>query len=201
MSRKTGILGGSFNPPHLGHLTMALDVLERHGLDRVVFIPAATPPHKMNQCLADAENRMAMVRLAIADEPRFEVSDEEIRRGGVSYTVDTLRHFRDANPGDELFLIIGGDTLRELHTWKDTTEILAMARVITVFRPGVDAATLRPSLPEPWPERLMADVMTGHPLGISSTDIRRRVSGGLSIRYLVPQAVERYIREKKLYHS
>lgn len=202
MGNRIGILGGSFNPPHLGHLMMARDALEQGGLDRVFFIPAATPPHKTNHNgMISAEHRLAMTKLAIAYESRFELCDDEIRRGGISYTVDTLHRLKAARPGDELALIIGGDTLRDLPTWREITTILELCRVITIARPGVDRATMMPSLPAPWPERLMAGVIVGRLMDISSTDIRERVSSGRSIRFLVPDGVEGYIAANKLYQA
>ncbi len=202
MGAKTGILGGSFNPPHLGHLMMAADALELRRLDRVLFVPAATPPHKSrHDGMAAAEHRLAMTRLAIADEPRFEICDDEIRRGGISYTVETLRRLRAARPGDEFFLIIGGDTLRELPTWREIDAILGMCGVITIARPGFNKVMMQPALPPPWPEKLLAGVVTGHPMDISSTDIRARISRGQTIRNLVPEAVAGYIAAQKLYQA
>lgn len=200
MGMKTGILGGSFNPPHLGHLMMALDALEQRGLDRVLFVPAAVPPHKTrHDAMAPAADRLAMTRLAVADEPRFQVCDEEIRRGGLSYTVDTLRRLRAAWPDDSLHLIIGGDTLRELPSWREIDAILGLCAIITIARPGFNRVQMQPALPEPWPGRLLDGVVTGHPMDVSSTDIRERISQGRSIRYLVPGAVASYIAAQKLY--
>ncbi len=202
MSERIGIFGGSFNPVHTGHLILAQDALEHMGLDRMVFVPAAQPPHKPAVPLAPPGDRLEMLRLAIAGDPRFEVSDEEIRHGGVSYTVDTLRRFRASRPEAELYFIIGGDSLRELHTWREIEVLLTLARIVTVARPGFDpgrfdAAALR--LPDPWPVRLAAHCVMGHPVEISSTDIRARIARGRSIRYLVPGAVERYIQTMRLY--
>jgi nicotinate-nucleotide adenylyltransferase len=202
MSERIGIFGGSFNPVHLGHLVAAQDALEHMGLFRVIFLPVAQPPHKPARPLAPASDRLEMLRLAIADDPRFEVSDEEIARGGVSYTVDTLRRFRARYPAATLYFLVGGDSLMELHTWRDILAVLNLAEIVTVTRPGIPleqltTETLR--LPEPWPARLAANVVAGHRLDISSTDIRNRVARGRSIRYLVPAAVERYIRAHQIY--
>ena len=202
MGEQIGILGGSFNPPHLGHLMMAMDALELARLDRVLFVPAATPPHKSNHNgMISAEHRLAMTKLAIADEPRFEVCDDEIRRGGISYTVETLRRLKSSRPDDELFLIIGGDTLRELPTWREIGAILDLCRVVTIARPGVNKIQMQPALPAPWPEKLMADVIAGHQMDVSSTDIRERIIRGRSIRYLVPDAVAAYIAAWKLFQA
>lgn len=202
MTTRTGILGGSFNPPHLGHLMMALDALELRGLDRVLFIPAAVPPHKTNHNgMVSAEHRLAMTRLAVEGEARFEVCDDEVRRGGISYTVDTVRRLKAARPDEQLFLIIGGDTLRELPTWREIGGILSLCEVITVARPGFDRDQMQPALPPPWPATLLAGVVEGHPMDISSTDVRERILRGRSVRYLVPQAVGAYIAGQKLYQA
>lgn len=202
MAERIGILGGSFNPVHNGHLILAQDALEQFGLNRVVFIPAAQPPHKPSLLLAEAAVRLEMLRRAVAGDARFSVSEEELQRGGVSYTVDTLRRLRDLYAGAGLFFIIGGDSLRELHTWKDIYTVLELAEIITVARPGfrtddLNESTLR--LRDPWPRRLASNVATGHLVEISSTDIRNRVARGQSIRYLVPAAVEQYIAATAVY--
>lgn len=202
MSERIGILGGSFNPVHMGHLVMAQDAMERFALDRVLLIPARLPPHKPSPSLVGAGHRLEMLRLAAEGDPRLEVRDDEVRREGVSFTVDTLRELRGRLPEAALHFIIGGDTLRELHTWREITVVLELCTMVTVARPGfsadsVDAASL--NLPAPWPARLLRNVVTGHLIGISATDIRQRVQAGRPIRYLVPDAVERYIREHQLY--
>lgn len=204
MTERIGILGGSFNPVHSGHLVLAQDALEQFGLARVVFVPAAQPPHKPSPGLAPASDRLEMLRLAVSGDARFEVSDIELQRGGVSYTVDTLRQFREQRPGAPLSFIIGGDTLRELHTWREIYTVLDLADLVTVARPGfrsddLNEATLR--LRDPWPRRLAANVATGHLIEISSTDVRARVARGQSIRYLVPAAVEQYILSRALYRA
>lgn len=201
MAERLGIFGGSFNPVHLGHLIVAQDALEIMGLQRVIFLPAAQPPHKL-PLLASATDRLEMLRLAVADDPRFEVSSDEIDRGGVSYTVDTLRRFRERYPDAALYFLIGGDSLLELHTWREIQTILQLAEIVTVGRPGVpldaiNSETLR--LPDPWPERLAANIVRGHRVEISSTDVRGRCARGRSIRYLVPLAVERYIAAHHVY--
>lgn len=200
MGERIGILGGTFNPPHLGHLVMALDALEAAGLDRVLFVPAAVPPHKVHLAdIASAADRLEMTRLAVAAEPRFQVSDHEIRRGGISFTVDTVRALKAEHPGAELHLIIGGDTLRELPSWKSIDDILGLCRIVTVARPGFDRERMRPVLGGQWPDRLLAGVVAGHQVDISSTDLRARVAHGRTIRFLVPDAVAGYIAARKLY--
>ena len=202
MAERVGIFGGSFNPVHTGHLVLAQDALERFGLRKVIWIPAAQPPHKPSQALAPAADRLEMLRLALQGDPRFEVSEDEVNRGGVSYTVDTVQRLQDRRPDVQWTLIIGGDTLRELHTWKDIGRLLTLCQIVTVARPGFAADQMDPALlrlPEPWPRKLLADVITGHRVEIASSELRQRIQRGQSIRYLVPEAVERYIRERRLY--
>lgn len=201
---RIGLFGGSFNPIHTGHLVMAQDAATAHRLDRVVFIPAYLPPHKLTQTLVTPEQRMDMVRLALSDREGWEVSDVEVRRGGVSYTIDTVRRFMEELPGAEIFFIIGGDTLPELHTWREIDTLLGLCRFITMVRPGFDPETLRTmnlKLPAHHLAGLIGRVTVGHVIGISSTDVRMHVAKNEPIRYLVPEAVERYIHEHQLYRK
>jgi nicotinate-nucleotide adenylyltransferase len=202
--RRIGIFGGSFNPVHNGHLILAQDALESFGLETVLFVPAALPPHKASQSLASPDDRLHMLRLAVEGDARFDVSDHEVLRGGVSYSVDTVQDLRERHPDAELFFIIGTDTLRELRSWKDVGRLLNLCEFVTVARPGVAADAVREDqigLPEPWPARLCRNIVSGHLVEISSTDIRNRVARGRSIRYLVPGAVERYIAAQNLYRT
>jgi len=204
MQTKLGILGGTFNPVHLGHLVLAQDALERFGLDGVLFIPCARPPHKPAPALADGAHRLALLRLAVAGDPRFEVSALELERGGPSYTIETVRRLRAERPASRLFFILGADSLLELHQWRAIGELLALCEFVTMRRPGVPAARLgaaRLRLPPPWPARLRANLFTGHAVDISSTEIRRRLAERRSIRYLVPDAVGRYLAEQGLYRA
>lgn len=199
---KTGLFGGSFNPVHVGHLVMAQDAAEVFGLDRVVFVPCAHPPHKPAQAMESGAHRAAMIEAAAEGNPVFAVSRIELDRPGVSYTVDTLRQFRDENPEDEIYFVIGADTLPELRTWHRIGEILELCEFLTVARPGFRPGDLAPEslgLPAPWPERLLSRVAQVHEIGVSSSDIRMRLAEGLSIRYLIPESVERYIGEHHLY--
>ncbi len=204
MQRNIGILGGSFNPIHMGHLILAQDALERFELDQVLFIPCATPPHKSAHVLADASHRLAMLENAIVGDPRFEVSRIELDRPGVSYTVDTVRQMREEDPEIKIWFIIGADTLPELHTWKDIYELLDMCEFITFHRPGIQGTRLTLDglgLDAPWPEHLLKQIMECHSIEISSSEIRARVAEAMSIRYLVPESVEMYIHEHSLYKS
>ncbi len=187
---RLGILGGTFNPIHVGHLLIAQDALEQAGLDRVLFIPCATPPHKVAAKLAPARHRLAMVRRAIRGDRRFAVDDLEIRRGGRSYSVDTLAELRGRHPRAEFHFIIGGDSLPELNHWRDIDRLATLCRFVVVGRPG-----FQPPARNPYRVR----IVRGHACDVSSTDIRARCARRQSIRYLVPDAVFRYIRAHNLY--
>ena len=197
---RTVVLGGSFNPIHYGHLLLADDVAELLGLDRVLFVPAARPPHKPNADLAPAQDRYAMVELAIAGHPKFAVSDLEFRRPGPSYTVDTLEALRIQR--EELFLIIGSETFVDLLTWRSPRRVAQLARLVVVPRVGsafdLQSAAVRKVVHEIGEEPL---VVRASSLPISASDLRRRVREGRSIAYRLPEAVGAYIRAKRLYRS
>jgi nicotinate-nucleotide adenylyltransferase len=204
MSRtRVGLFGGSFNPIHHGHLILARVVRERLSLDRLIFIPASTPPHKQSEILAPPMNRLEMVRLAIRGEERFEASDCELNRPGPSYTVDTVKSFRERlGQETQLHWIIGGDSLAELDGWRDVSGILRLAQIVTVRRPSWEDSALealRGNLSGEEIERLANGIVTAPLIDISSTDIRRRVSNGWSIRYLTPPDVVSYIENRGLY--
>jgi nicotinate-nucleotide adenylyltransferase len=195
VSLRVGIFGGTFDPIHLGHLLLAELTHEALGLDRVVFVPARVPPHK-GDASAAPQHRLRMTDLAVRDNPHFEVSDVEIRRDGPSYTVETLRRLREEHPaGTEHYLLMGADSARDLESWRDHEEILRGSTVVVMGRPGVE----RHQLPEPVSAH--ATVVPTPLLEISSTEIRRRVRDGATIRYLVVEPVERYIRSQGLYAS
>jgi nicotinate-nucleotide adenylyltransferase len=197
---RTAVLGGSFNPIHYGHLLLADDVADLLGLDRVLFVPAARPPHKPNADLAPASDRYAMVELAIAGHPKFAVSDIEFRRAGPSYTVDTLEAF--GIPRADLFLIVGSETFLDLLTWRAPRRVAELAQLIVVPRLGSafdpESAAARKVVHEIGQEPL---VVRAGSLPISASDLRRRVREGRSIAYRLPDAVEAYIRARHLYRS
>ncbi len=199
---KIGLLGGTFNPVHLGHLVAAQDARELFGLDHIWFLPCSRSPLKGGVTLADGSHRLAMLRLALEGNPWASVCDIELKRGGVSYTVETIRELNRLHPEAEFTFIVGTDSLRELHQWREIGTLLGLCRFIAIGRPGwspesILAESLR--LPAPWPERLLAQVRTGHGIGISSTEIRERASRRQSLRYLVPDAVSAYITQQALY--
>jgi nicotinate-nucleotide adenylyltransferase len=198
--KRIGILGGTFNPIHLGHLLMAQDAVEQVKLDGVKFIPSAAPPHKTVNQLASERDRLHMVKLAIRGYTGFEVDDIEIRRGGVSYTVDTLTELRRRNPRADLYFIIGADSLRELHLWREVERLVTLCTFVTVPRPCFEPKPMvDPRLDAPTRRRLRQHVLRGHACDIASRDIRARVASGRSIRYLVPDVVYQYIRRRRLY--
>lgn len=188
---RLGVYGGSFDPPHLGHLVAASDACEALGLDRVLWIPAAEHPLKP-ALAAPAALRLEMVRAAVADDPRFEASDLELARPGPSYTVDTLRALSERHPGAALFLLAGADLLGELPRWRDTGEVLRLATLAVLTRAG-DALP-----PEP-PFRAVGVEVTR--VDVSATLVRRRAAAGRTIRYLVPEGVRRVVERERLYRD
>jgi nicotinate-nucleotide adenylyltransferase len=200
---RVGILGGTFDPIHLGHLIIAETVRDEMALGKVVFVPAATPPHKQERSIADAAHRLEMVRLAIAGNPAFEVSAVEIERGGVSYTIETIEGLR-RSVGDEakLFLIIGADSVPELTTWKDIDHLVHLCTFVVVARPGYrieDLIREEIGLAPDTRQRVLRHYIDAVRVDISSTDLRARLAEGRSVRYRLPEAVEHYIRSKGLY--
>ena len=201
MSRRIGIMGGTFDPIHIGHLITAETVRVAATLDEVVFIPAARPPHKENRGAASPEDRLRMVRCAVEGNPYFSVSDMELMREGPSYTVDTVAALRAAHGGAELLFITGADAMNELYLWHEPQRLLSSCSFIVATRQGValDEKLLAEKF-SPEERSHIHAVPTPH-LEISSTAIRARVQAGRSIRYLVPRAVERYIEERGLYRA
>ncbi len=197
---RTAVLGGSFNPIHYGHLLLADDVAERLELDRVLFVPAARPPHKPNADLAPAADRYAMVELAVAGHSKFAVSDLEFRRPGPSYTVDTLEALRI--PREELFLIVGSETFLDLLSWRSPRRVAELAQLAVVPRVGSafdpESAAVRKVVHEIGREPV---IVRADSLPISASDLRRRVREGRSIAYRLPEAVGAYIRAKRLYRA
>lgn len=190
---KLGIFGGTFNPPHLGHLIVAESVRDQLNLEKLLFIPSANPPNKRAESLLPAAERLAMTRMSIEGNPAFEVSDIEAARGGISYTVDTVSALSAMFPHAALHLLIGADNLLEFETWKSPEEILAKVDLVAMTRPGFELEKTRAKFAR------QASFVKVPQIAISGTDIRRRVKMGRSIRYLVPRAVEEYIKRNGLY--
>lgn len=201
---RLGIYGGSFSPIHNGHLLLAESCREQCRLDEVWFMPAAVSPLKQDANPASNAHRVAMLELAIAGNPAFRVSAIELERGGVSYTVDTLKEVRQQVPEAELFLLVGGDSFATFYHWRAIDEICQLATICTVGRPGSDISDWG-RLPEVLSQEQM-DQMKEHfvemPLiGLSSTDIRLRIAEQRSIRYMVPRSVEKYIETQHVFRS
>ncbi|HEV2141214.1 MAG TPA: nicotinate-nucleotide adenylyltransferase [Candidatus Dormibacteraeota bacterium] len=196
---RLGILGGTFDPIHVGHVAAARVAMDCARLDRVLLVPSATPPHR-EPAVAGAEQRLEMCRLAIAGERGLEVSDIEIRRGGKSYTVDTIRALHDAHSSDELFLILGWDAARLFSTWHEPDVIRRLASVIVVSRPGIDTPDA-PRLREAGLDPNRTVLCAGNTPDISGSELRRDLARGESTGECLPRAVERYIAEHRLYRD
>ncbi len=205
---RLGILGGTFDPVHYGHLLLAESCREQLALDEVWFLPAAVPPHKQQAALTPGINRIEMLQLAIGGHEAFRVCPYEVERGGVNYTVETLAHLATEDPARELFFLMGADSLRDLPGWREPQRIceLALPAVITRSLPGVadcgEEVDFTPLTGLVSPKRLEA--IRQHQvrmprIDLSSSDIRSRVAGGRSIRYQTPRAVEKYIDAQRLY--
>ena len=195
-----GILGGTFNPPHMGHLVMAQEALDQLDLDRVVLMPVAVPPHKEAREDPGADARVDLCRLAVGDDERLEVSTLEVDRGGASYTVDTLRTFHDLEPEHDLIFIVGGDMAQSLPAWREPEAILQLARLAVAEREGVRREDIARRLePLHAGDRVLFFDMPR--IDVSSSAIRRRVAEGRPIRYLVPDAVADAIADRGLYRQ
>jgi len=202
--RRIGIFGGSFNPIHNGHLLAMQAVVETAGLDKLLVMPCHESPFKRGQqALASGADRMAMVQAAVAGDARFEPCWVELERGGVSYAIDTVRQLQTFYPDARLALVIGMDTLRDLRLWHKADELVTLCDVITVQRPGFDATPtpLDLGFPSDTAHRLLNRVIRGRLCEIASSEIRQRIANGQPIRYLVPPAVEDYIRANGLYKT
>ncbi|MEE9615104.1 MAG: nicotinate-nucleotide adenylyltransferase [Thermodesulfobacteriota bacterium] len=211
---RVAIIGGTFNPIHTGHLRLAEEVREGLGFARVIFIPVCLPPHKDGEGIPPAAERLDMVRLAIEGNPAFEASDIEIKRGGRSYTVETVKALGEDGTGLEPAIVVGADSFNEITTWCEYEKLFTLADFVVVPRPGHAAKKIAEVVPVELARKFCYDAEKeayvssyGHSvtyfdttlMDISSSDIRRRVAAGMSIRYLVPPGVEEYILGKGLY--
>ena len=197
---RVGVFGGTFDPPHLGHLVVAAELRHALELDRLLFVPAGRPPHKETGSVGRDEDRVAMVRLAIAGNPAFEVSTVDLEGGGPSFTADLLAALREELAPADLVFLMGGDSLRDLPGWHRPGRIAELARLGVATRPGVelDVAAIDRGVPA---ARDRFRVVEVPPIGVASRDRRRRVAAGAPIAYQLPAAVERYIRERGLYRG
>jgi nicotinate-nucleotide adenylyltransferase len=197
---RLGLLGGTFDPPHYGHLVLAEAARVQLRLDCVLFVVAGRPPHKPGRPITPDRHRLAMVEFAIADNPAFAISRVDVDRPGPHYTVETLSLLRREYPEAELFFLVGGDSLAQFLTWRDPVGILRQARLAVMPRPGYepDLAALEQVVPDAHDRLAWLDAPF---LDISASDLRRRVREGLPIRYLVPPSVEAYVRERCLYKA
>ena len=191
MKSRVGIFGGSFDPVHTGHLLVAQAALEELALTRLFFVPAAQSPFKPDGKPASANLRLSLLRLALAAQTNCEVDDQEIRRGGVSYTIETVRDYAKRFPEAELFYLIGADNVASLPKWREAEELARLAQFVAIPRPG----EAQPVFPPPF----RGQTLKGFPFGVSSSQIRARVKAGQAIEPLVPAAVAEAIRNYQLY--
>jgi len=200
MKEKIGLLGGSFNPIHTGHLLLAESARDQFELDRVIFIPTGNNPFKISQDDISREHRLKMVELAIEDNAQFEVMTHEIDQQGITYTIDTIEEIKKSFPEGDFYFITGADLMFEITLWKGAPELLKSVKFITTFRPGYSHEKLDNRIQE-LQEIYEASIfkLYATEMDIASSDIRSRIKNGYSIRYLLPKAVEEYIYKEKLY--
>jgi nicotinate-nucleotide adenylyltransferase len=190
MAKKIGIYGGTFDPIHHGHLILAREAVESLGLDKVIFVPAAISPHKMARTATAQEVRVEMLQVAVEGEAKFMLDLCEIRRGGTSYTIDTVEEIRQREGAAEYFFLLGDDNLTQLETWHRFNELRRLVEFVVLSRGNLEAQEIRPRYR-----------VIHRQINISATDIRNRVATGRSIRYLVPPAVEEIIRRRQIYQE
>ncbi|MGE5472934.1 MAG: nicotinate-nucleotide adenylyltransferase [Ignavibacteriales bacterium] len=198
--KRIGLIGGTFDPVHFGHLLAAERAREEYGLEKVYFIPSANPPHKNYKGMAEAQNRFEMVEIAIRDNPYFEISDAEFVRAGYSYTIDTVNEFIHLIGQEcKIYFIIGTDNVSEIKTWKNADELMKKVEFIVMTRPGKWEEDLAGNLNKLREDGCRISVVEMPLIHIESTSIRNRINNGLSIRYIVPEEIEKYILNNKLY--
>ncbi|MCL4528762.1 MAG: nicotinate-nucleotide adenylyltransferase [Chloroflexi bacterium] len=201
MNERIGIFGGTFDPPHLGHLILAAEARAQLNLTRLLWVLTPTPPHKLQQPISPIEDRLTMLKLALKDEPAFELSTMEMERPGPHYTLDTLQVLADKYPGVDLILLLGGDSLRDLPTWYRPADLVAACRQIGVMRRpsnSVELSALEKQIPGITDKVRFVDAPL---LEIASHEIRRRASSGLPFRYYLLPSVYDYVIEHKLYQK
>ncbi|MBM4070749.1 MAG: nicotinate (nicotinamide) nucleotide adenylyltransferase [Planctomycetes bacterium] len=201
---RVGVFGGTFDPVHLGHLILAEQCREQAALDRVLFVPSARPPHKLDQDMTPFAQRVEMLALAIAGHAAFAIDELEKDRPGPSFTADTLRQLKEQDAHAQLFLMLGADALNDLPMWHGPQQIAALANLLVVARPGSvvpPPESIRAKLSLPLHAPLAIQVVQSPGIDIASRDLRRRAAAGQSLRFLVPRAVEIYIQERRLYRT
>lgn len=201
MNRKIGILGGTFDPIHMGHLRLAQAVYDAMDLDMLLFIPANVAPHKVGLSFANPEQRYTMTKLALADKPHFTVSDMELRRTGVSYTYHTIQELKQQYPEDEIYFIIGADTVPQLHTWHRIKELLQDVIFVAAARPGYTDVLKQAEVQLGPVVRERVKLLDTPEYDVSSTEIRQKVAMHAGLEDLVPEAVANYIYEHGLYKT
>ena len=199
--KKIGIMGGTFNPIHYGHLILAETAYEQFGLDQILFMPNKNPYYKKLHHSITEDQRSDMVKLAISDNEKFAFSDLELNRDGTTYTVETLRILTEENPDTEYYFIMGADSLFHFETWKDAEQIFKMATLLVATRNSVSSSNIESQIEylDNKYEDVKIECLMAPSLEISSSGLRKRVRGGNSIRYLVPREVEEYIKENGMY--
>lgn len=197
-SRRLGVYGGTFDPPHIGHLIIASEIRATLGLDQVLFVPARLPPHKDPTSITPSHHRLAMLRLAVEGDPGFSVDTLELDREGPSFTAETLEAIHGREPDAALWFIMGGDSLADLHTWRTPSRMAALARIAVAVRPGweIDLNSVARQVPE---SEGRVDVVPTPLVDVSSHEIRDRARNGRPLRYLVPGQVIGYIERHRLY--
>jgi len=201
---KVGILGGTFDPIHNGHLAIAEKARRHLGLARVIFIPALVPPHKRHKVVSSPDHRLQMVRLALENKACFELSDIEINREQVSYSVDTVDQLKLESPDTEYYFIIGMDSLNEIHSWHKPELLVRMCEFVVIARPGYDTDSITRGdlgLSRADKDKLLAHVIVADPVDVSATRIRAKVRAGEPIKSLVPESVNQYILKHNLYKT
>ncbi len=203
MTQNIGLFGGTFDPPHLGHLISAEVLADALSLDQVIFIPSGNPPHKKDLTITSGEKRMAMLRLAIADNPRFVISDWELQQKVATYTINTVLYFQKTHPTARLYWLIGADSLHDLPNWYEFEKLIESVDIVTAYRGGLEIekilSGLKNRLTNVQFEKLRKNLIKTPMIEIAAHELREKVRNGLTIRYLVPSAVEYYIRQEGLY--
>jgi nicotinate-nucleotide adenylyltransferase len=199
--QRVGLLGGTFDPPHVGHLWLATLAADALGLERVLFMPAAQPPHKLGARVSPVADRLALTRAAIAADEAFELCEIEVERPGPSYTVDSVSELLAANPGWHLHLLMAADSLSQVGTWREPDRLLAMVEWAVGPRPGSQLPPIEELERRFGAAASRIHLLEGPSLDVSASEIRRRVAAGRAIRYLVPVAVERLITERGMYRE